>query len=373
MELPLSDEQRMLRESAAALAARHGGAARFRDGAGAIRRDVWSEAAEAAFLGALAPESAGGLDLGLAELCLVAGECGRHLLPEPVAAGAIAADAVARSGAPGVPAGPLIAGDRLVVFALIETPRGLGHDRPRTAAEADGSGLRLSGVKIGVANAADADAFLAPATSPDGAVLACVPRSEAGLDAGTAADNSAMARIRLSGARAERVAAGPRARERLDALLAALHLATAAELVGVMERAHEITLEHLGLRRQFGRPIGSFQALQHRAVDNLAAVEASRSLVHQAARAIDAGAAAPGLPSAALAHAADGALRVCKAAIQMHGAVGFTDEHDIGYHLKRAMTLAARWGNAAAHRRHYQEVSDAGGGEDAAAPAERAS
>ena len=373
MELPLSDEQRMLRESAAAFAARHGGAARFRAGDCAIRRDVWSEAAEAAFLGALAPEGAGGLDLGLAELCLVAAECGRHLLPEPVAAGAIVADAVARCGAPEVPAEPLIAGERVILPALIETPRGLGHDRPRTAAAADGSGLRVDGAKIGVANAADADAFLVPASSPDGLVLARVPRSEAELDAGVAADNGAVARIRLAGARAERLAAGPRARERLDALLAAIHLATAAELVGVMASAHEITLDHLRLRRQFDRPIGSFQALQHRAVDNLAAVEAGRSLVHQAARAIDAGAAAPGLPSAALAHAADGALRVCKVAIQMHGAIGFTDEHDIGYHLKRAMTLAARWGNSAMHRRRYQDVSEADGGEDAAPAAERAS
>ncbi len=368
MELQLSDEQQMLRKSAAAFAARHGGAGRFRAGDCALRRDVWSEAAEAFFFGALVPESCGGLGLGFAELCLVAGECGRHLVPEPVAIGIIVADAVARCGVPEAPAGPLIAGSRVILPALIETPRGLGHDRPQTKAVRDGGGIRVSGAKIGIAG--DADAYLVSASSPDGLVLACVPRDEARLDAGTAADNTAMGRIRLSGAPAEELAAGSGAHELLDALLAAAHLATAAELLGVMERAHEITLDHLRIRRQFGRPIGSFQALQHRAVDNLAAVEAGRSLVHQAARAIDAGGTSPGLPSAVLAHAADGALTVCKSAIQMHGAIGFTDEHEIGYHLKRAMTLAARWGNAAAHRRHYLEASESGG--EAALPAQSA-
>ncbi len=370
MELQLSDEQQMLRESAAAFAARHGGAGRFRAGDCAIRRDVWSEAAEAFFFGALAPESCGGLGLGLAELCLVAGECGRHLVPEPIATGIIIADAIARCGVPEAPAGPLIAGDQVILPALIETPRGLGHDRPRTEAVRDGGRIRVSGAKIGVAGAGDADAYLVSASSPEGLVLVCVPGDEVRLDAGTAADSTAVGQIRLSRAPAEELAAGSDAHGLLDALLAAAHLATAAELLGVMERAHEITLDYLKVRRQFDRPIGSFQALQHRAVDNLAAVEAGRSLVHQAARAIDAGAAAPGLPSAVLAHAADGALGVCKSAVQMHGAIGFTDEHEIGYHLKRAMTLAARWGIAAAHRRHYLEASESGG--EAAAPARRA-
>ena len=362
MELLLSGEQQMLRESAAVFAARHGGAERLRAGDCAIRRGVWSEAAEAFFFGALAPERCGGLDLGLVELCVVAGQCGRHLVPEPIAIGIIVADAVARGGVAGIPAGPLIAGEQVILPALIENPHGLGHDRPRTEAARDGGRLRVTGAKIGVASAGDADAYLVSASSPDGIVLVCVPRDEAGLDAGVAADNTAVGRICLSAAPAEELAVGSVARGLLGALLAAAHLATAAELLGVMERAHEITLDYLKVRRQFGRPIGSFQTLQHRAVDNLAAVEAGCSLVHQAARAIDTGAAAPGLPSAVLAHVADSALGVCKSAIQMHGAIGFTDEHDIGYHLKRAMTLAARWGNAAAHRRHYHEASESGGG-----------
>ncbi len=125
-----------------------------------------------------------------------------------------------------------------------------------------------------------------------------------------------------------------------------------------METAQGITVEYLKTREQFDKPIGSFQALQHRAVDNLAAIEMCRSLIYQAARALDGGGGSPGLASAALSKAAASALDVCKSAVQMHGGIGFTDEHDIGLYLKRAIILAARYGNAGLHRKRYAECAE---------------
>ena len=104
------------------------------------------------------------------------------------------------------------------------------------------------------------------------------------------------------------------------------------------------------MRKQFDRPIGSFQALQHRSVNEYIEVETTRSLVFEACAAMDQGRGHTSMAHAVKAKASGYALRVCKAAIQLHGAIGFTDEHDIGLYLKRAMALAAAYGNDSFHR-----------------------
>ena len=348
MDLLLSDEQSMLRESAATFAERRGGAGRLRAVRGSdekIDRALWREAADAGWLAVLAPESAGGLGLGLTEMCLVSQELGRGLVPEPVAAAA----AVARAVGDDELAADIAAGGMIVLPALAEGPRAIGDEPPATTAH----GGTLDGAKTGVPCPADADAFLVSAAADGGVVLAVTETAE--TETAPTMDGTSAATLRFSGA-AARIVAGPNeAPQAIAGLLDALHLTTAAELLGVMEAAQAITVDYLKVRNQFDRPIGSFQALQHRAVDNLAMIEMSRSLTYQAASALDAGGGAPGLASAALSKAARSALEVCKAAIQMHGGIGFTDEHDIGLHLKRAMTLAARYGNAGMHRRRYAE------------------
>ena len=350
MELVLDEEQEMLRESAAAFAARHAGRLR-RPADGEIDRDIWSQAAAAGWLAILAPESAGGLGLGLTELCLVSHQLGRNLVPEPVAAAA----AVARALADGdrETASVMIAGRTVVLPALAEGPGAVGDEPPSAAAEMRQGGVLLNGVKTGVAG--PADGFLVSAATADGIVLVHAPPGDVRWS--RAADGTATGTVSFAGVEA-RLAAGPNgAAASVASLLDAVHLSNAAELLGVMEAAQEITIEYLKMREQFGRPIGSFQALQHRAVDNHAVIEMCRSLVYQAARASGGGARA--LPSAALAYAAYAALAVCKSAIQMHGGIGFTDEHDIGLYLKRAMTLSARYGNAGMHRRRYAALAEA--------------
>lgn len=356
MDLLLNDEQTMLRDSAATFTGRRGGAARLRDlreAEAKIDAGIWRQAAEAGWLAILAPESAGGLGLGLTELCLVSEELGKGLVPEPVAAVAAVARAL------GDDAEDVVAGDRIVLPALMEGPRAIGDEPPALTATPDGDTLDLDGVKTGVPVPGDAAQFLVSAAGPDGIVLAVVDANAADLTDSQTMDGASVGTIVLNGAEAKPVAGPNEAPARIAALLDALHLSNAAELLGVMEAAQAITLDYLKTREQFDKPIGSFQALQHRAVDNLAAIEMCRSLIYQAAGAIDGGGGAPGLASAALSRSAKSALDVCKSAIQMHGGIGFTDEHDIGLYLKRAMTLAARYGNAGLHRKRYAESAEA--------------
>ena len=355
MDLLLNDEQGMLRDSAATFADRRGGADRLRELRGAdakIDAGIWRQAADAGWLAILAPEMAGGLDLGLTELCLVSEELGKGLVPEPVAAVA----AVARALGDG--AGDVIAGENIVLPALMEGARAIGDEAPAVTAEPDGENLLLDGVKTGVPVPGDATGFLVSAAGSDGIVLALVDAGVTDIVANETMDGGATGTVVLNNAPSTMIAGPNEAPARIAALLDALHLSNAAELLGVMEAAQDLTVEYLKTREQFDKPIGAFQALQHRAVDNLAAIEMCRSLIYQAVGALDGGGGAPGLASAALSRGAKSALDVCKSAIQMHGGIGFTDEHDIGLHLKRAMTLAARYGNAGLHRKRYAEYAE---------------
>ena len=125
-----------------------------------------------------------------------------------------------------------------------------------------------------------------------------------------------------------------------------------------MEKAQEITFDYLRIRKQFGKPIGSFQALQHQAVNIYIRTETTRSLVYQVAANNDPHRIDPALAVAAKAKASEDAMFVTEACIQLHGAIGFTDEHDIGLYLKRAMLLSSLFGNAAAQRRRYVKMAD---------------
>lgn len=357
MELLLNDEQTMLRDSAVTFTERRGGADRLRqqrDSDAKIDRDIWAQAAEAGWLAILAPESAGGLELGLTELCLVAEELGKGLVPEPVAAAAAVARALGTCDA----AEAVVTGEAIILPALLEGARSVGDEAPAVTATKDGDTVSLDGVKTGIPCPGDADGFLVSAAGGDGPVLVSVSRDNTEVQAADTLDGATIGTITLNGVPGDAIAGANEAPAAISDLLDALHLTNAAELLGVMEAAQDITVEYLKTREQFDKPIGSFQALQHKAVDNLAAIEMCRSLIYQAARALDGGGGAPGLASAALSKSAASALDVCKSAVQMHGGIGFTDEHDIGLYLKRAVILAARYGNAGLHRKRYAECAE---------------
>jgi alkylation response protein AidB-like acyl-CoA dehydrogenase len=186
-----------------------------------------------------------------------------------------------------------------------------------------------------------------------------VARDAAGCTLSTTqtVDGRGLATLTLADTPADPIPAHPSSRNAVDAVHNLALLALSCELLGVMERAHEVTLDYLRIRKQFGKLIGSFQALQHRAVDLYTRIQATRSLLFQIAAHNDPYRVDPLLAIAAKASASDDALFVTKACIQLHGAIGFTDEHDIGLYLKRAMLLSSLLGNAAAQRRRYVAIA----------------
>ncbi len=369
MELLLTDEQKLLQDSAATFVERAAGPKRvreLRDREPGFDRAVWTEIArDAGWLGIMVPESAGGLGLGATELALVLEQGGRGLLMEPVCAASASARAIAEGDNAALhdkllPA--VLDGRQIVVPALQEGVNGIALDGVATEAKPKGKGFALTGKKRFVPSAAGADGFLVNARGPGGAILCYVPRAASGIKIDNAAtvDGSGLGTIALNGVEvpAENVVVGANLAPEVTARMMDLMLiGLSAELLGVMNRALEIALEYLKVRKQFDRPIGSFQALQHRAVNDYIQVELTRSLLFQVCGAMDGGRGSTVMASAVKARSSGAGLSVTKSAIQMHGAIGFTDEHDIGLYLKRAMALSAHYGNEAAHRGRYARLS----------------
>jgi 3-oxochol-4-en-24-oyl-CoA dehydrogenase len=241
-----------------------------------------------------------------------------------------------------------------VVPALQESVHGDDPLIPRTQAAGKDGALRLTGRKMFVC-ADGADGFLVSAGGREGPALYYVVREAPGctLSATQTVEGRKLATLDLADTPADLIAPHPSSRNAVDALHDLALMAVSCELLGVMEKAQEITLDYLRARQQFGKLIGSFQALQHQAVNMYIRVEAVRSLVFQVAANNDARRIDPVMAIAVKAKASEEALAVTEACIQLHGAIGFTDEHDIGLYLKRAMLLSSLFGNAAAQRRRY--------------------
>ena len=332
-------------------------------------RATWSQMAALGWLGILVPERYGGLGLGLGEMAVVAKGLARALTPEPLAATAVLAatalaagdnEALKRDELP-----RLVAGELLPALAWQEAAGVLDPAAIRTRAEPFEGGYRLSGTKRFISGAAQADAFLVTAQANNGIVLLWLPRATAG--AGVAleplADGRSFGTLRLQDALVPKgrvVAAGTVAAEALARAFDHGAAIAGAELLGVMERALEMSLDYLRTRVQFGKPIGAFQALQHRAVDLHIQKELAGAVLEEALAALDRGpdaATRAQLASRVKARCADAALKITREAIQLHGAIGFTDEYDAGLYLKRALTLAAWLGHPVWHRRRYARLA----------------
>jgi len=361
MDLHLSSEQTLLRDSATKFIGAAGPKVSrgFRQQNSSFSPARLKEAGELGWLGMLVPTSADGLGLGLTELALVLEQAGRGLVCEPIGFAAISAAALAQGHAPHPMLVKAMNGDALVVPALQENAHGTDLLVPRTqASEANGS-LRVTGTKSFVC-ADGADGFLVSASGSDGPALYYVARDAAGcsLSATQTVDGRKLATLTLDNTPADFVPRRQSSRNAVEALTDLVLIALSAELLGVMAKAQEITFDYLRFRRQFGKPIGSFQALQHKAVDIYTRTEVIRSLLYQVAANNDPYRIDPALAVAVKAKASEDALFVTQACIQLHGAIGFTDEHDIGLYLKRAMLLSSLFGNAAAQRRRYVEIAD---------------
>jgi 3-oxochol-4-en-24-oyl-CoA dehydrogenase len=365
------DELQLLRDSASRFAAQHGGAARLRrqrDSGIELDRHVWKELADSGFLGLRIPEEFGGLTLPLEHAAVVAEEFGRTLLSGPyVAVASLAASIVSKGDNRALqerllPA--IAAGDLLAAVAWEERTDSIVDLAMLTQATHVSGGVELNGRKRFVRPSSMADGFIIPAMSEQGAAgLYWVPRASPGVQLSTAtlADGGFVCDVTLKdvhvGAEATVSAPGSSPCPLRGALDEALILCS-AELLGVAGQALGMTLEYLRVRKQFGKPIGSFQALQHRAVNmhiQLQLAEASLEsalAAHGEGNALSLSLAASRLK----ARCSEAALAITREAVQMHGAVGFTDEYDIGLYLKRALVLAAWLGNASQQRRRYASL-----------------
>ena len=203
--------------------------------------------------------------------------------------------------------------------------------------------------------AAGADAFLVSAE--DGLTLVARDAAGVSLAIDRTQDGGNHGTLAFDGALGEAASRGRRSREAIEEAT----LATAAYLLGVMERAFAMTLTYLKTRQQFGKPIGSFQALQHRAADLKIQVALTRASVEAAAATLDtcSGDSASGARRSRAPRRAPPTPRcaVTREAIQMHGGIGYTDEYDVGLYLRKAMVLANLFGSAALHRARYAALA----------------
>jgi alkylation response protein AidB-like acyl-CoA dehydrogenase len=341
---------RMIRDSAAAVVPADGDLSRVRRlrfAEPGFDPAVWTEMGALGWVGLRLPEDAGGIGLGMSEACALYEELGRALVPEPLVAGALSAQLLAAAGeAEWLPA--LLAGEKLVLTAWQEAPDTL--DAPGTS----------GGARLFLPMAAGADAFLLPVRQGGGLALHLLEAGAAAPDIARTQDGGHYGTLRPSPGQ---MLGGDAAGALTQALDEAV-LGTAAYLLGLMERAFAMTLDYLRARHQFGRPLGSFQALQHRAADLKIQLALTRASVEDAAARLDegaAGAARQVVVSRAKARAAEAALRVTREAVQMHGAIGYTDEYDVGLYLRKAMVLANQFGSAAFHRARFMRHQAAAG------------
>ena len=328
----------------------------------------WTDLASAGVLAAGLPESLGGAGLGLLEQCSVLSELGRAVSPVPYLASVVlGAGAIAEFGDPvqqrrwAVPAG---AGSALLTAALAEED---GDDpaSPSALAERSGEGWRLTGVKTVVPAAARADLMLVPASGPDGVLVFLVDPSDHGVtvQSQTLTDGADAGRLVLDGVELDdgRLLGGASGGAEVTGwLVSRATVGVCAVQAGVLERALELTAEHARSREQFGRPIGSFQAVAQRLADAYIDVEAVGLTLWQAAWLLADG--RPGDPEvdAAVASAkfwaADAGHRVAHTAVHVHGGLGI----DMSYPVHRYFTAAKRaeftLGGATAQLRRLGDV-----------------
>jgi alkylation response protein AidB-like acyl-CoA dehydrogenase len=342
MDFDLSDDQQALRDAALDLLAKRCPVERVREvmdagGAGGFDPELWAAMADQGWLGVVTPEHRGGLGLGMVEAAILLEQTGAHLAPVPLAPHLLAV---------------------LATQHLDDHPDGLGEalatgGRIGTAARtsltrnADGT---VSGRTEPVVFGATASVLVVPAGDELVAVdLAGVPRSpEPAMDR-----TRELAWIELAAAPATTL--GDAAAR--DAHLNRGALAYAADMLGCAEAVMGLAVDYAKQRHQFGRPIGSFQAVKHRCADMLVDVEGMRSAVYYAAWALGAGdPEASVAASTAKIWCSDAGLRVAESALQVFGGLGFTWDCDVHLYLKRAQLDQLTFGDATWHRARLMQL-----------------
>lgn len=307
------------------------------------------------------PEACGGAGFGATELGIVMEEAGRTLVCAPLlgstvlAASAIATAATAAERDDLLP--PIAAGDTIAALALAEADGQWDPQTVSTSARAVGDGYRLHGEKKFVIDGMAATQFVVVAQTDAGISLFLVSANAAGLERralSTLDRTRRQAALRFNNAEGRLLGApgagGPAVTRTIDFATIAL----AHEMVGGADALLRLAVDYAGIRMQFGRVIGSFQAVKHKCADLLLAVELARSAAYYAAAAYDAGdPEISALTSTAKALAADAYMRAATDCIQIHGGIGFTWDHDAHLYYRRAKSSEVLFGDARFHRERY--------------------
>ena len=356
MNFSLTDDQRMLVDSAAGFIRKQSPVARMRK----LREDsigwspeVWRQMGELGWLGLPFPESVGGIGGSFVDLALVLEQLGTTLVPEPIVPSLVAGMAIVSAGDAAQQRShltPMVAGKSSLALAWAEADARYDAARVATRAVRSPGGFRIMGQKRFVLDGHAAAQLVVSARDGDSVVLFVVDAKAPGvtiqpvktLDGRRAAmidfDVEVPPDRRLAG-------------NGLAALSYALDVGAAAacaEGVGIMRAVLAMTTEYLRTREQFGVKIGSFQVLQHRAVDMFIETELAYSASLAAAIRIDGNDVAERVAavSSAKVQLAESGRYVTQQAIQLHGGIGITDEHDVGLYFKRMLALNAVFGDA---------------------------
>jgi len=327
--------------------------------------DTWAQMVELGWAGITIPEDFGGLGFGYTGMGVVMEECGRTLACSPLfATTALGASCILHGGndeqknelLPKVASGEL-----LLALALEETP----HHNPygaEAAVEQAGGGYVVTGSKKFVLDGHVANKIIVVARSSgkagdrDGLTLVLVDSGADGVDVTRTimADSRNAANIELTQVQGELLGEEGKGADVLDQVLDIGRILLSSEMLGGLQECFERTVEYLKVREQFGVPIGSFQALKHRAAQMFCEVELSKSVVLEALSALDESSDDVGeLSSLAKARLNDTYNLVSSQGVQMHGGIGMTDEYEIGFFMKRSRVCEHALGNSAFHRDRY--------------------
>jgi len=362
----MSEERNMLADSVAAFAGEGRGIARARqlssEKSGLDRR-VWSEMTDMGWLGMLVPESAGGLGLGAGDMAVVAEGLGTYCAPEPLIEVAFAQAVLTRCNESSLSRELLqesAQGDRLIAVAWQDhANNAVAEDLPDDLEQGSLNGVRY------LVHPAEAEVFIVAIRDDDGLSLYSLPRGRAGMKIReqTRTDGSIVLTLEFENVVVEdsdRLASGRNGEEALRYGLSVAHVAASAELLGLASALFDMTTEFMATRKQFGQRLSAFQALRHRAVDLFIQRELMRNALRQAVRSFDNDSGLVELQlaaSRAKARCADAALVIGRQAVQLHGAIGYTEEANVGVYLRRVLSLAAWLGNAASQRKQYTRLS----------------
>ncbi|MBX7539608.1 acyl-CoA dehydrogenase family protein [Qipengyuania sphaerica] len=377
MPLYYDDDQAMLAETAQQFMGEEGAIPkqlrhwRDRDCKDGFGHGLWKQFAEMGFTGMLVGEDDGGLGMGHVEAGIVLEQIGRNLTPSPFLSSSVLAATALKHGGDDVRGRwlpGLIEGEKVYAVAIDE---GAKH-RPETIAcraEKSGNGFKLSGKKDFVVYGASSEMIVVAArtsgsdSDTDGVTLFAVPQDASGMshDSVRLVDSSMASHVTFDGVELDGdavIGEVDGGREVLNAMLMAGRVGAAAEGVGVAQGAMDMTVDYLKQRKQFGKLIGEFQALQHRAAHLYSEVEIARAVTIKAAQLLDGGSEKADLmASVAKAKVAKAAGLAVKEGVQMHGGIGMTDEYDIGLYMKRDRALQEFLGDQYYHAGRVAEMS----------------